>query len=1133
MKKVFSLVLFMILTLALSVTAFAADSDIIASGYCGGEGDGTNLEWVLTEDGTLTISGEGKMECYKSTNNGKQITSAPWGEYSDHLKTLVIEEGVTNIGCCAFAFCSGFEGTLVIPNSVTIIEDSAFVLCSGFTGNLVIPNNVTEIGWYAFDKCDGFNGKLIIGKGITNIGDRAFYGCSKLTGDLFIHNNEISIGSLAFCNCGINNYYFGGDAPEMVRTPGESIMYDHFDKTDDTIYYPSGNSTWKVSGGKWNGYNTVGIIDSGYCGGEGDGTNVAWTLAEDGTFTISGEGKMADYRSHYTQEFGFITTAPWWIYADQVKLIVIEENITYFGAYALDNFGGIAVVKGQPYFGEKSLYMQDGLPSVYFFAGPPAGAHETAYNSVYKMYYLEETEYQWDMESGFWQGHRMYPYTIPNEVELDPADFTYSGYCGTDPFVCGKEIAWGYNAGSKTLTVMGTGNMQNYEPGYVDAPWYPYHEDVEKIVIDEGIIEIGDYSFYKFSNIKEITIPSTAVKIGKGVFFDAKISEGFEITENIETAGEYAFSGFSAPWLYIPQKTSFAYSAFYKNKIGEFRVSEDSWSYSVNDGVLMSKNERELIGFPGTRTGEYSVSEKVESIREYSFAASDIDKVIIPKNVKYIRFNAFTECAGKFIFEGAPEIGEKSFSSCLNSTVSIYFMNGEPSRTYPSFIDEKTNKGEVNLYYLEGTEDLWTFDENGLWREYEVKPFTAYEEVELDPSLYVASGYCGADQFTDGKNLAWGIDKNGVLTIFGKGEMADYSSSNGKTTAPWGAYSDKITTLVTEEGVAKIGNYAFYSLQSVNGKIIIPKSVVEIGEYAFCGSRFDTDLFIPGNVKTIGAAAFANIFGKKGDLIVCEGVESIEESAFHAGFTSAVFPSTLSNIGGELFGWQSVDNGNIVISENNPYYSIDKEILFNKNKTEIITCLKFNYGTKYAIPETVEIISNNAFKGTVFDKIIIPESVKEIKNMAFHVFRGDIIIKGKIEKIEDYAISPWDNATVCVYFMNGEPDSAATTAFRSKDGILNIYYLSGTEDLWDFDENGLWNGYEVNEYNGYGDLNMDFEIDVKDVHLARLIASKLIVPTDEQISIGDVDGNGRTNVIDANLIRKFCANIIAKFPIEG
>ena len=86
--------------------------NIIASGYCGGEGDGKNLQWTLDKDGVLTISGEGKMARYKSSNNGENITSAPWGEYASSLKTLVIEEGVTSIGCCAFTYCSGFEGNL-------------------------------------------------------------------------------------------------------------------------------------------------------------------------------------------------------------------------------------------------------------------------------------------------------------------------------------------------------------------------------------------------------------------------------------------------------------------------------------------------------------------------------------------------------------------------------------------------------------------------------------------------------------------------------------------------------------------------------------------------------------------------------------------------------------------------------------------------------------------------------------------------------------------------------------------------------------------------------------------------------------------------------------------------------------
>lgn len=465
------------------------------------------------------------------------------------------------------------------------------------------------------------------------------------------------------------------------------------------------------------------VIASGYCGAEADGKNVVWTFDSDGILTFSGTGAMTDYYKHYVQTVGFITDAPWWIYHDSVKYIVIEDGITYFGAYALNSFGGIAVVKGQPYFGEYSLYMQDGLPSVYFFAGPPSGAHETAYNSIYKMYYLASTEDLWDIQYGYWQGHRMYPYTQPDTVDFDPADFTDSGYCGTDPFISGKEMAWGYDAESKTLTIMGIGNMQNYEPGYFDAPWYKYCETVEKIVVEEGISEIGDYSFFGFSNNKEISLPSTTAKIGNGAFCNAKVSGGFEIPENVESAGEYSFSGFTADWLYIPKKTSLAYSAFHNNRIGEFRVSEDSLIYSVNDGVLMNRNGKHLVCFPGARTGEYSIPEKVEYIERYAFAGLDVEKVFIPKTVQGVWSYSFNECEGKVIFEDATYIENKAFSSRLNGTLSIYFMNGTHNRTSGDFIYKKTNKGVINLYYLKGTRDLWSFKENDVWGGFQFKPF--------------------------------------------------------------------------------------------------------------------------------------------------------------------------------------------------------------------------------------------------------------------------------------------------------------------------------------------------------------------------------------------------------------------------
>lgn len=85
----------------------ARAADVVASGYCGGEGDGTNLTRTLDDADTLSISGAGKMADYK-------YGTQPWYSYQDNLKALVIEEGVTSIGDTAFAFCYDLAGSLTI-----------------------------------------------------------------------------------------------------------------------------------------------------------------------------------------------------------------------------------------------------------------------------------------------------------------------------------------------------------------------------------------------------------------------------------------------------------------------------------------------------------------------------------------------------------------------------------------------------------------------------------------------------------------------------------------------------------------------------------------------------------------------------------------------------------------------------------------------------------------------------------------------------------------------------------------------------------------------------------------------------------------------------------------------------------
>ncbi len=70
----------------------------------------------------------------------------------------------------------------------------------------------------------------------------------------------------------------------------------------------------------------TGVVASGTCGAEGDGSNLTWTLDSEGVLTISGSGDMHDYD---------LPGAPW--YGSQVKSAVIADGVTSIGSHAFYN----------------------------------------------------------------------------------------------------------------------------------------------------------------------------------------------------------------------------------------------------------------------------------------------------------------------------------------------------------------------------------------------------------------------------------------------------------------------------------------------------------------------------------------------------------------------------------------------------------------------------------------------------------------------------------------------------------------------------------------------------------------------------------------------------------------------------
>lgn len=157
----------------------------LTSGTCGDD-----LTWEVNEEnGTLTISGSGKMEDYDYYS--------PWLDDSELIVEVILSDGITNIGNYAFNLCHNLA-SINIPNSVKSIGVFAFRECESLT-SITIPNSVTSIGNEAFIYCTSLT-SITIPNSVTSIGDFAFSACYSLT-SITIPNSVTSIGDYAFSAC--------------------------------------------------------------------------------------------------------------------------------------------------------------------------------------------------------------------------------------------------------------------------------------------------------------------------------------------------------------------------------------------------------------------------------------------------------------------------------------------------------------------------------------------------------------------------------------------------------------------------------------------------------------------------------------------------------------------------------------------------------------------------------------------------------------------------------------------------------------------------------------------------------------------------------------------------------------------
>lgn len=334
-----------------------------------------------------------------------------------------------------------------------------------------------------------------------------------------------------------------------------------------------------------------------------------------------------------------------------------------------------------------------------------------------------------------------------------------------------------------------------------------------------------------------------------------------------------------------------------------------------------------------------------------------------------------------------------------------------------------------------------------------------------------------------GANLTYELTPNTddpgtyTLTIRGEGAMYDYSSS----TVPWNAQKSKITSVVIENGVTSIGNYAFEDCSALK-MLDIPQSVTEIGSKAFRACSALTSLALPETVNRIGNTAFQGCSNLE-TINIPSGVKLIEKDTFHGceKLNDVTIPAGVTLIGNSAFkACKTFRNINIPKGVTKiDYFAFEdctqletvgipstatnirnfafrncpklKSFVFPSGTTQIQPgvlsgCKNLESVT---IPEGVTKIWGSAFYGCSLNSVKLPSTLKTICKLAFYGCDqlSEITIPKSVELIEQSAFES-STELKSVLLAQGSVPTIAENAFSKSLGTKTKIYYPGDKAEW-------------------------------------------------------------------------------------
>ena len=217
---------------------------------------------------------------------------------------------------------------------------------------------------------------------------------------------------------------------------------------------------------------------------------------------------------------------------------------------------------------------------------------------------------------------------------------------------CGDNLTWTLVESTGTLTISGSGAMNNYTT-YSIAPWYDDRAKILAVVIENGVTSIGQYAFYNCTGLTSFTIPNSVTSIGRYAFAGCSGLTSVTIPNSVTGIGNGVFSACS--------------------ELNSIVIENGNSVYDSRDNcnaIIETSTNTLVIGCKST-----IIPNSVTSIGGYAFShCSSLASVTIPNSVTSIGDGAFFSCsslASVTIPNSVTSIGYYVFQKCseLNSIV--------------------------------------------------------------------------------------------------------------------------------------------------------------------------------------------------------------------------------------------------------------------------------------------------------------------------------------------------------------------------------------------------------------------------------------------------------------------------------